>query len=121
VKRLAGALLVALALSGSGSAGTLRSGIYGQVTRGPLRPVCYVDQPCDGPAANVTLVVTRAGREVARTRTTKTGSYRVRLVPGRYVVRLPTRPPIGGMSPRGAHVTRGHFVRLDLSIDTGIR
>jgi hypothetical protein len=50
------------------------------------------------------------------------GTYRVKLAPGRYAVRL-GRPLKGPQSfaPRTVRVPPGPPVRVDFSIDTGIR
>jgi hypothetical protein len=97
-------LTAAATLSAGAAPGATGSGLHGLVTRGPIRPVCMVDQPCDEPAANVQLVFLRNGVVVSRARTSATGRYRIALSPGRYAVRL-----------------RGRNTRVDFSIDTGIR
>ena len=63
----------------------LLSGLHGIVTKGPTMPVCRVGQPCSAPA-QVTLLFQRAGK-TTRVRTTATGTYRARLVPGYYTVK----------------------------------
>ena len=121
--RAAGALasgVVALALAVS-AGGSTRSGLYGTVTRGPTKPVCEVDQPCEEPAARVTLVFSRNGREVRRARTNDEGRYRVTLAPGRYVVRTTARALLRIVEPTRVRVPRGRYARVNLSIDTGIR
>jgi hypothetical protein len=105
-----------LLLAGAGQATTRGSGLYGTVTRGPITPVCVVGQPCDGPAAGVTLKFVRNGDVVGKVRTRSDGKYRIRLAPGSYSVR-------GGRSLEPTHVTvpRGRFRHVNFSIDTGIR
>ena len=123
MRRLTGVALVLLAVlaGGSSAAGTNASGLYGFVRRGPLQPVCVAGQPCDGPAKSVTLLFWRNGKVAGRTTTSKTGAYRIRLVPGVYGVR-PTRAGIGRMpEPRTARVVSSRFRRVDFFIDTGIR
>ena len=117
------ALLVAGVTVASGAAsGATGSGLRGLVTRGPIMPVCTVDQPCDEPAANVRLVFLRNGVVVSRARTSAAGWYRVALAPGRYAVRLPGKPAMGRIvKPQTVRVLRGRYSRVDLSIDTGIR
>jgi hypothetical protein len=115
-------LMVALTISGGAASGATGSGLRGVVTRGPIMPVCMVDQPCDEPAANVRLVFVRSGTVVARDRTSETGRYRVALAPGRYAVRLPGKPALGRIvKPQTVRVLRARFSRVDFSIDTGIR
>jgi hypothetical protein len=112
-------LLAALCLVGaSAQASTTKSGLYGDVTRGPITPICTAEQPCSAPAANTTLAFSLSGNEVGRTRTRADGTYRIALAPGTYTVRaLATRP----IEPVKAWVRRGHFRKVDFSIDTGIR
>lgn len=102
-------------------AGIPTTGLYGTVHRGPIRPVCSIDEPCDGPA-NVTLVFSRLGRTVARVHTREDGSYRIRLRPGQYSVRTTStslfeRRP----DPKTATVPRVGYRRINFFIDTGIR
>ena len=97
------------------------TGLYGTVHRGPITPVCRVEEPCDAPA-NVTLVFSRLGRTVARVHTREDGSYRIRLRPGRYSVRTTStsmfeRKP----DPGTATVPRVGYRRVNFFIDTGIR
>ena len=114
-------MLVVTAAGGSSAAGTTGSGLYGQVRRGPLQPVCVAGQPCDGPAANVTLLLWRDGEVAGRTTTSKAGAYRIRLAAGVYAVH-PARAAIGRLpEPRTARVVSGRFRRVDFFIDTGIR
>ena len=115
------AVVVTTVLAGAAS-GTTGSGLHGLVTRGPIMPVCRVDQPCDEPAANVQLVFERNGVVVSRVRTTTMGTYRLALSPGRYAVRLPGKPGLGRIvKPQTARVFLGRYTRVDFSIDTGIR
>src|SRR6266540_2611585 len=111
-----------LLAAGSAQATTVRSGLYGEVTRGPIAPMCIAEQPCTEPARNVTLLFSRNGHVVGRSVTDSAGRYRVRLPAGLYRVRR-----AGGsgfdrrLEPNAARVRAGRFVRVDFSIDTGIR
>ena len=120
--RALGASLTVLAAAvacGSATGSSVRTGLYGTVTKGPLTPVCTVDTPCQGPAADMQLVFSRSGTVVARTRTRDDGSYRVALRPGRYVVRV--GPTNFGAEPGAASVARTGFRRVNFFVDTGIR
>ena len=98
------------------------SGLRGIVTRSPIAPVCELEQPCSAPAKNVLLLFSRDGRDVGRTRTDATGRYRIQLPAGIYRVGRNLTIGIGhGITPRTARVWPGRFVRVDFSIDTGIR
>jgi len=96
----------------------LLSGLTGVVSRGPVTPVCRVDQPCTKPYAHATLVFSRAG--VARRAVTdEKGAYRIALRPGRYDVRV-LRAPFG-WRPASALVPHGRYATLNVFVDTGIR
>ena len=117
-RQLVSVAAAAFVLAAPTAAATPTSGLAGHVTKGPLTPVCRVGVPCSGPAANVTIVFLRGGRQAARTSTDHAGKYRLALAPGRYTVRFAI-----GMrsSPTTAHVPVGRFGHVDFSIDTGIR
>jgi hypothetical protein len=113
---------VALLAAGSAQATGIRSGLHGVVMRGPISPVCVAEQPCDEPARNVTLLFSRNSHVVGRAVTNSEGRYRVRLPAGVYSVRRPGAVTIGrGLEPDRARVRSGRFMRVDFSIDTGIR
>src|SRR5439155_11953053 len=89
-------LLTSLALVvAAGAQATVRRGsLAGVVTRGPIVPVCAVEQPCDEPAKDVTLLFSRNDRVIGRVVTDEQGRYRLRLPAGLYSVRRPAAPPI---------------------------
>jgi hypothetical protein len=114
-------LAVLLAVAPAGAA-TTSSGLRGVVMRGPISPVCHADEPCSEPAGNVTLLFARNGRVMGRSTTDNAGRYRVALPAGVYRVSRTASRGIGrGLEPRQARVQAGRFVRVDFSIDTGIR
>ena len=115
-------LALVIVAGASAQATAVSSGLRGVVVRGPIAPMCVVEEPCTEPAKNVTLLFSRNGRIVGRTVTDSAGRYRLRLPAGVYSVRRP--PPVGlgrGIEPNHARVYAGRFVRVDFSIDTGIR
>ncbi|MGB2874570.1 MAG: hypothetical protein WBB76_03760 [Gaiellaceae bacterium] len=107
---------LALLVAATGQASGIRTGLHGIVMRGPISPTCVAEKPCSAPASGVTLRFSRNGAVVARARTRANGSYRVSLAPGRYSV-------AGGrdLQPARVKVLNGRFLRVDFSIDTGIR
>ena len=122
MKVLIASLSLALALVAGAQATVARSGLQGVVMRGPITPMCVAEEPCTEPARNVTLLFSRNGRVVGRAVTDSAGRYRLRLPAGAYAVRRP--PPLGigkGIEPNHARVYARRFVRVDFSIDTGIR
>jgi len=122
MKRTGLPLAVALFLVSGAQATPVSSGLHGVVMRGPIAPVCVAEQACSAPAKNITLLFSRDGRVVARSKTDLAGRYHLRLRPGIYGVALTTTPRIGrGLEPDQARVRLGRYLRLDFSIDTGIR
>ena len=126
--RLALVALAALALLPATSAGTTGSGLYGVVKKGPIRPVCQVDVPCDAPA-QIRLVFTKQGSSdggvqvtFATIRSDKNGRYRIALDPGFYTVRSTTKIGLTKLPrPHAVHVRAGHWDKINLFFDTGIR
>lgn len=111
------AVAVALVVAAAAPASVTKSGLYGNVSRGPITPVCAAEQSCSAPAADVGLRFTRAG-VTTTTRTTADGTYRLRLTPGTYAVAAAAG---GRIAPNIVHVRSGHFWHVNLAIDTGIR
>jgi hypothetical protein len=119
--RLVIAAAAALVLTCGAEASLPQSGRYGVVRKGPIAPVCRVGEQCDAPA-QVTLVFSRSGRDVARATSSREGRYRVALAAGYYAVHTLERIGIGrNIRPANVHVRAGHVDRIDFSIDTGIR
>ena len=104
------------------STGTLT----GKVSIGPLCPV----EPCTVPhdrlvavyAARPITISTPSGTVVTTVTADPESGFTVALKPGTYVVAIP-KQGIGGSPDLPATVTirSGEMVRLDISIDTGIR
>jgi hypothetical protein len=115
--------LALMIVAGAGAQVTaVPSGLRGVVMRGPISPMCVAEEPCTEPARNVTLLFSRNGRIVGRAVTDSAGRYRLRLPAGAYAVRRPASIGIGrGIEPDHARVYARRFVRVDFSIDTGIR
>jgi hypothetical protein len=120
-------LTVAMALnSGCIQAGSGTGTLAGNVSIGPLCPVepCTVshDRIVAAYAARPIIVSTPAGSVVTTVTADPEIGYTVALKPGTYVVDIPHHG-IGGSGELPATVTiqSGGTVRLDISIDTGIR
>jgi hypothetical protein len=112
------------------SAATTAPGyLEGRASIGPLVPVERVGVPTPTPSAAVCtargLTIFRADgkTEVTSLDLQPDCTYRVALPPGTYLVALKQQPGIGGSKdlPRTVAVEGGKTVRLDMSIDTGIR
>lgn len=90
--------------------------------KGPTKPVCRVDEPCEEPAAGVVLQFRRSGTPlVARVTTTRTGTYSVRLRPGLYAVKAAQTRLAKTLTPQTVRVPRGRVARVEFHLDTGIQ
>jgi len=109
-------------LTFAGAAGARHaSGLRGLVMQGPTGPVCRVDDSCEEPARGVLLQFRRGGRVVAEVKTTRAGTYSVRLRAGSYAVKAPRRRVGTGLTPRVVRVPRGRIAKVDFHLDTGIQ
>jgi hypothetical protein len=107
-------------LAFASSVALLLGSLHGVVMRGPTMPVCLVGQPCEEPAAHVTLRF--AGPQTAKTTTDGGGRYRIKLRPGLYAVTVVPKTTIGrGLEPRTVRVRASRDLRVNFSLDTGIR
>jgi hypothetical protein len=89
---------------------------------GPITPVCKIDVPCERPVAGLVLEFKRAGRVVARVKTTTRGTYRLKLRAGAYVVTtVPPRRMGTGLTPKTVRVPKARMARRDFHLDTGLR
>jgi hypothetical protein len=120
--RLVPALILILGLTACASEPAATAGIEGQVLAGPQCPVVTEASPCP-PKPWVGVV--RATAEDGSTyedQTDEQGRYRIALPPGTYTVVAVTGeggPPTG--EPQTVPVMAGQPLRVDLSVDTGIR
>jgi hypothetical protein len=118
--------VVMAASSGCIHAGSGTGTLTGNVSIGPLCPV----DPCTVPhdrlvaayAARPITISTPAGSVVATVTADPETGYTVALRPGTYVIDIPLQG-IGGNRglPETVTIREGETVRLDISIDTGIR
>jgi hypothetical protein len=113
-------LALGLGLTGAAVSGGT-SGLRGTVMRGPTMPVCRANDPCEQPAPGILLRFIRDGVVKAEVRTSRTGTYSVKLRPGRYAVKTAWRRPGMGLTPRVVQVPRGRIARADFHLDTGIQ
>jgi hypothetical protein len=118
-------LLASLGAPGAGASG---SGISGRVTSSPTCPVeRYPPDPSCAPRglrADIRVVRLSDRHVVARLTTHADGRFGVRLRPARYSLRA--RPASGGTLPRcpapvKKTVRRGHYTRVAIDCDSGIR
>ena len=129
ILRLGASAAVALVLlTAAASGGATGSGLYGTVRKGPVTPVCQQGVPCDAPA-QLTLVFTRTNPDGTtqstqkwRVRSTAQGKYRIALDSGFYTVRSAVKIGMTKLpKPHAVHVRAGHWDRINLFFDTGIR
>jgi hypothetical protein len=85
-------------------------------TPSKIVPETYVDYPL--------IILNHDGKkEIARVTADENGNYRVALPPGDYVLDVPGRRPKGHVraKPQSFTIISKQTVRVDMSIDTGIR
>jgi hypothetical protein len=115
------ALALASVLAAAAPPTPIPSGLRGEVTRGPTKPVCRDDEPCEAPAVGVVLRFSRDGEVVARARTGAGGTYTLRLRPGVYAVNTGQTRIGTTLTPRRVRVPVARVARVDFYIDTGIQ
>ena len=98
------------------------TGLVGTVTRGPIRPVCQVDVPCDEPFG-ASFRVQQGSRVVASFRSDSQGHFESRLLPGIYLVVPGSDAPIISPTAQAKQVEVGSngLTTVRLQFDTGIR
>jgi hypothetical protein len=96
-------------------------GLFGSAVISPAQPVCRIGDTCTKPAAGMTLVFTSTRGVAKSVVTSAKGTYRIRLAPGTYTVRVGGVNRIGKLTPVRVFVRRGLLLRRDFAIDVGIR
>jgi len=118
---LATGLMLALIGCGRSSSPANPSGIFGTVTAGPTCPVERADSPCPpAPWVGIVRATDDAGHPTD-TRTDESGTYTLRLEPGSYEVVAVTDGGPPTSQPITIDVQIGNPIRVDLTVDTGIR
>lgn len=119
---LALSALVTLGACASPNAPSLTTGLTGIVLRGPIRPVCQIQLPCDAPFS-ADFSVEQRGQRVAGFRSGADGRFTVMLAPGIYRIIPAADAPI--MVPHGqaktVEVPAVGVTEVQLRFDTGIR
>lgn len=107
-------LIGALAVTaGAAGASTVPCGLRGSVY--VLPGGACLDDCTKKPLRNATLMFSAPGRSTAKTVTHADGTYRVRLAPGTYTVRLGGDSPMR-LIPNRAAVVRGVFTRVQFVV-----
>jgi hypothetical protein len=122
--RVGGVMVAALVLASAAAAvgeSASVSGLRGVVMRGPTKPVCIEGEPCEAPAAGLTLRFSRAGAIIAQVKTGPAGGYSVRLRAGVYAVTTQNARSLSQLTPRRVLVPVGRMARVDFHLDTGIQ
>lgn len=102
---------------------TLSTGLTGFVLRGPIQPVCQVDEPCENEPFSATFAVYQGMDRVAQFRSDALGAFTVALAPGLY--RIVPGPDAPIIDPAGqakdVEVGPAGYTTVELTFDTGIR
>jgi hypothetical protein len=106
----------------SGATPAPSSGLRGHVLYGPTCPVQRPGQNCTRPyQATIRILREPGGRLIATVRSRADGSFRVSLVPGRYLVRPQAGRPLPRSAPQIATVYSHRFTSVTVRYDSGIR
>jgi hypothetical protein len=97
------------------------TGISGQVTVRPVRPLATLGTPDAAPYEATVQVSSSRGQPVATFRSDAAGNFRVSLPPGQYVL----RPQSPGLYPRASEQTvvvgSNGFTKVVITYDSGMR
>ena len=115
------ALLLALMACARSSSPANPSGIFGTVTAGPTCPVERAGSPCPPAPWVGTVRATDDAGHLNETRTDDKGEYTLTLPPGSYEVVAITDGELPTSRSVTIDVQPGHPIRVDLTVDTGIR
>jgi hypothetical protein len=97
---------------GASALGSADSGVRGQVRQSP-GGACLDGDACDGIGRGVLLAFARGGH-AHRVRSGATGTFRLRLLPGRYRVSAPEA--VGRVAPASVVVPRAGYARITVAI-----
>jgi hypothetical protein len=126
MRRIALAALIVAGLAagacGAGGEATTASGIRGQALVGPMCPVETQSSPCPDVPYHGTVIATdtRSGKEYT-TQSSEKGAFELPVPPGTYEVSIVSESPPPFAKPQTVTVSADSFVRVTLSIDSGIR
>jgi hypothetical protein len=103
-------------------AGMAETGLEGIVRRGPIQPVCRVNEACDAPFS-AGFQVEKDGKVVAAFHSDSAGRFQVHLFPGQYMVTPDSSAPLMAPRSQAQQVTVGPhgLTHVELNFDTGIR
>ena len=106
----------------SSATSTTTSGIYGQVTLGPVCPVEQLNNPCRDKPYQATIEVLDSNRnQVTSFQTDAQGNFKIGLAPGAYIL-VPQSP---GIMPHAGEqtvsVSANLFTQVTIVYDSGIR
>lgn len=101
--------------------GPAPTGLEGIAYRGPTRPVCQVNNPCNAPFS-AGFEVRQGERVVARFQSDSAGRFEVSLPPGSYtVVADASAPLLARAQVHDVTVNPNGLTHVELNFDTGIR
>ena len=101
----------------------LNSGIYGNITLGPINPVEREGEENTKPYQATISIKNQSGtREIESFTSDKDGRFKVFLKPGTYLIDpLPGGSPFPFAKPQAVTVESNKFIELNINYDTGIR
>ena len=119
----AGMLVVTLAACAGESSDPVSTGLSGTVVRGPMQPVCSVDEPCSDAPFSASFTVYRGTGRAGRFLSDSLGAFTVALAPGAYRIVPDPGAPLLNPEGQGKDVEVGPTgtTSVRLVFDTGIR
>lgn len=125
MNRMLSSMIAALMLgSCTGDPGDpVSTGLSGTVFRGPMQPVCSIDQPCTDEPFSAEFAVYRGTSRVEEFRSDSQGAFSVALAPGSYRIVPDASAPLLQPAAQIKDVEVGSvgMTTVQLSFDTGIR
>lgn len=127
VKRNAAVAFVLAAVTSCGGAGASTGsspsgGVSGRVLSAPSCPVERAGTPClPRPVHGATVTAYRGKQQVASTKTDRSGTFRLSLAGGHYLVVARNSGALGTTASKAVDVTANHVSTLTLTVDSGIR
>jgi carboxypeptidase family protein len=126
MNRIAFVALIVVGLAagacGTGGEAAATSGIRGQALVGPMCPVQTQNSPCPDVPYHGTVVATDTGSgKKYTTESNEKGAFELPVPPGTYEVSIVSESPPPFAKPQTVTVPADSFVRVTLSVDSGIR
>jgi hypothetical protein len=95
--------------------------VSGTVLAGPIAPVAQPGVADTRPVSGALVEVLRDTTVSASTRTDSLGRYQISIPPGSYIIVVTAKGYLMGQQRKSVAVTAGQKLKINVTIDTGIR